>query len=52
MIKWLTGGRPMRRLHFLFVDAVAGTPIYAFKDAFGRLWMAEKPWSLFRVRMP
>ena len=46
---WLTGGRPMRRGEFLFVDVVSKEPVYDYYDFFGRSWMASGSWSLFRV---
>lgn len=49
MIRWLTGGRPMRRLAYAFTDKVTGRPVYYFMDGYDRLWMAEHRWSLFRV---
>lgn len=49
MWRWLTGGRPMTRGEFRFVDIVSGRPIYYFHDLYGRLWLAERPWSRFRV---
>lgn len=49
MIRWLTGGRPMRRICFCFTDIVSGKPVYMWEDGYGRPWLAERPWSLFRV---
>lgn len=46
----ITGGRPMRKGDCLFLDIVSGKPVYSFQDKFGRYWMAENPYSLFRVR--
>ncbi len=44
----LTGGRPMRRLGLVFVPGNA-ILVYAFRDAFGREWLATSEWALFRV---
>lgn len=46
----LTGGRPMTRQGFAFVDRVSGARVYYYTDALGRPWMAAGPWSRFRVR--
>ena len=48
----LTGGRPMTRGAYRFRSEINGEPVCYFTDAFGRLWLAEGPWSLFRVRVP
>lgn len=51
-MKWwhaLTGGRPMRVIHPAFRDVVSGRQVYRMVDAFGRGWLAERPWSRFRV---
>ena len=45
----LTGGRPMQRQDYRFTDVVSGKPVFHFRDFFGRLWLAEHPWALFRV---
>lgn len=42
----------MTRLEHLFTDALSGRDVYCFRDAFGRRWMAERRWSLFRARLP
>ena len=47
----ITGGRPMNLLQYGFYDSVAGQPVYYWKDAFGRQWMAFGAWSLFRVEL-
>jgi hypothetical protein len=47
---WLTGGRPMKHVEFLFTDVVSGRGVHSFIDCYGRRWMAEGPWSWFRVR--
>jgi hypothetical protein len=49
MLFRLTGGRPMRRRGYAFTDVITGRPISYFTDKFERLWLAEGPWSLFRV---
>lgn len=46
----LTGGRPMKDKGHLFVDIVSGKSVRHYIDKFGRSWMAEGPWSIFRVR--
>lgn len=46
---FLTGGRPMRRREWLFTDVVSGNRVYRYEDRLGRSWMAEGPWSWFRV---
>lgn len=47
---WLVGGRPMQRLGFAFTDKVSGKPVFYWRDAFGREWMAEHRWAWFRVQ--
>lgn len=49
---WLTGGRPMVRGEYRFIDVVSGEPVYYFNDQWGRTWLATKPWSIFRVEKP
>ena len=49
LLQWLLGGRPMTPLGFAFIDLVSGKPVFYFADKFGRCWLAEHPWSLFRV---
>lgn len=52
MSKWiarLTGGRPMIHAGFAFTDAVSGRSVSYYVDRLGRPWLAEGPWSLFRV---
>ena len=49
MIKYLTGGRPMKRVGFAFVDVVSGNMVFYYQDLFGRKWMAERCWAIFRV---
>lgn len=46
----LTGGRPMRREGFAFVDRISGKSVCYYTDAFRRRWLATGPWSLFRVQ--
>jgi hypothetical protein len=51
--RWLTGGRPMKRLRIgEFRDVVSGKMVYYFRDRYGRGWMANGSWSWFRVRAP
>lgn len=53
MMRWLfylTGGRPMTPEGFAFVDRVTGKPVWYWSDKFGRFWMAQSKWALFRVR--
>jgi hypothetical protein len=45
----LTGGRPMRRLGYGFIDRVSGETVSYYIDAFGRCWMATSRWGWFRV---
>lgn len=45
----LTGGRPMTNRGYAFTDIVSGRPVYYWRDQFGRAWMANGAWSLFRV---
>jgi hypothetical protein len=33
---------------FMFTDVVSGEPVLLCTDAFGRRWLANGPWSLFR----
>lgn len=35
---------------FAFMDVVSGRPVRYWKDRFGRFWLAESAWSIFRVR--
>lgn len=46
----LTGGRPMRRVRYEFIDCV-GSHVYSFMDRTGRFWLATSKWGFFRVRM-
>lgn len=48
----ITGGRPMVKGDYRFVDIITLKPVYYFKDYFGREWMAHHRWSLFRVPRP
>lgn len=50
IVALLTGGRPMKRRCHAFMNAVSGQPVFYYEDAYGRLWMAESRWDLFRVR--
>jgi len=47
---WLTGGRPMQHLNIAFTDCVTGKTVHYWIDRFGRRWMANSPWSWFRLR--
>lgn len=49
ILRWLTGGRPMTKVCFMFTDVVSGEPVYRFEDTYGRAWMATHRWSFFRV---
>jgi hypothetical protein len=49
MLWRLTGGRPMRREGYAFTDQVTGKGVLYFRDRLGRKWLAEGPWSFFRV---
>lgn len=49
MLKYLTGGRPMLPFDRAFTDSVSGKPVFYCLDAFDRVWLAEGPWSWFRV---
>lgn len=49
-ICWLLGGRPMTALDEPpFIDVVSGHTVRYWQDRYGRQWMAEGPWSGFRV---
>src|SRR4029077_1121669 len=48
--RWLTGGRPMRRICFCFRDVVTGYPIFLWEDRYGRTWMAHRAWAWFRLK--
>ncbi len=48
--RWLLGGRPMKRVGFAFTDRVSGRSVNYYRDRYGRYWMAEHGWALFRVR--
>lgn len=49
MLKQLLGGRPMRYESSAFTDRVSGARVNYYLDRFGRRWMAESRWALFRV---
>lgn len=49
IFRWLTGGRPMKRVRYAFTDAVSGKEVFYFRDDIGLNWLAEKPWSWFRI---
>lgn len=46
--RWLTGGRPMRKVSFCFLDVVTGRPVFMFEDRYGRKWLAYHAWSWHR----
>ncbi len=49
-LRWvLTGGRPMALVGYLFPDVATGRPVSLWLDKLGRPWIAEGPWSLFRI---
>jgi hypothetical protein len=52
LVGYVTGGRPMKRLNYLFTDHISGNPVYYYEDTFGRVWMATSAWSLIRVADP
>lgn len=41
----------MKFINHLFVDHVSGENVCLFEDKFGRKYMAENKWSLFRVKV-
>ena len=45
----ITGGRPMRYNGFAFVDRVSGVRVNYYTDKFDNRWLANRPWSKFRV---
>jgi hypothetical protein len=50
LISMLTGGRPMKAIDDnLFTDVVSGRRVGLFIDRFGRKWLAEHRWAIFRV---
>jgi len=50
LLNLIIGGRPMRCIiKDYFMDTVAGKRVGVYEDKFGRQWMAEGPWNLFRV---
>lgn len=48
---YFTGGRPMKRLEYVFTDKVNGRGVWYWRDRLGRSWMAQGPWALFRVEV-
>jgi hypothetical protein len=50
-IKRLLNGYPMKYEGCAFVDQVSGKEVNYYIDTLGRKWMANYPWSLFRVRI-
>lgn len=44
----LTGGRPMKRIGFAFTDVVTGESVYIYEDYFGRTYIANEGFTLFR----
>ncbi len=52
ILAYLTGGRPMQLVdRCLFVDVVTGYEVGVYRDFWGRGWLAENRFSLFRVRV-
>jgi hypothetical protein len=49
LLAHLTGGRPMERLGFAFIDMVTRERVWYWRDAFGRVWLATGAWSRFRI---
>lgn len=45
----ITGGRPMTHLMDAFPDVVGGGMVGFYRDKFGRVWLADGPWSSTRV---
>ena len=39
----------MKVIRLLFRDIVSGKNVFEFEDKFGRKWMANHKWGLFRV---
>lgn len=40
----------MRLEETAFVDVVTGRPVHRYIDFWGRRWLAEGAWSLFRLK--
>ena len=52
ILDYILGGRPMTKLDKVgFVDNISGIKINFYKDKFGREFMAQSPWSIFRVEV-
>lgn len=49
MLRWLTGGRPMKCLGYAFTDPIANLPVFYWIDKYDRVWLAHGRWSAFRV---
>ena len=47
---WVTGGRPMLKISDYFRDQVTERQVCYFRDHKGTVWLAEHPWSLFRIK--
>jgi hypothetical protein len=45
----ISGGRPMQFIKYHFTDSVSGRDVNLYRDKFGKIWMAENRWGLFRV---
>ncbi len=46
---WISGGRPMQFICPGFTDVVSDNKVSLWRDRNGRFWLAEGPWSSFRV---
>jgi hypothetical protein len=49
LIATILGGRPMYFDGQAFTDTVSGFSVNYFTDRFGRRWLANHRWSIFRV---
>lgn len=49
-INRLLGGRPMTYIGYAFTDVIIDQPVYYWRDSYGRVWLANNRWGLFRVR--
>lgn len=47
----VTGGRPMKREGPAFYDFIGHLGVSYYRDKLGRRWLAEGPWSKFRVEI-
>lgn len=50
LIANILGGRPMYYDGFAFTDIVDGAAVKYYTDRFGRRWLANNAWSIFRVQ--